>query len=288
MALWEWVYFHHLVPTRSSQCCQHWTGKALSILVSNPTHSVEISEFFPTQILCTFCQNYKLFTNHENKSSSWESSRLAAKNWSSEINSVDSNAQTRPLKAQLWFIFDVRQVRKLPTIHRKNQYHQLWSTYFKSWWDWFLRKIVGNFRTCRTSIKNRNCAFKGRVRASPLSRPFFAMAFSTLSILQMRMKIDGLYWWYSASNINIPVEIAQILLINVKIHVTFLDFLYFGHCRHSSFEGVVKNIEKRCAQQPVCVSSSQCGNLWILLPIRFYVSPFWCILLRIFASIDNT
>ena len=135
-------------------------------------HSVDISEFFPTQILCTFCQNYKLFTNHENKSSSWESSRLAAKNWSSEINSVDSNAQTRPLKAQLWFIFDVRQVRKLPTIHRKNQYHQLWSTYFKSWWDWFLRKIVGNFRTCRTSIKNRNCAFKGRVRASPLSRPF--------------------------------------------------------------------------------------------------------------------
>ena len=35
------------------------------------------------------------------------------------------DARTRPLNAQLRFLIDVRHVRKLPTIFRKNQCHQL-------------------------------------------------------------------------------------------------------------------------------------------------------------------
>ena len=40
------------------------------------------------------------------------------------MNSIDGDAQIRLLKAQLRFKFDVRKVRKLPTIHHINKCYQ--------------------------------------------------------------------------------------------------------------------------------------------------------------------
>jgi len=33
VAVWEWVYIHHLVPPGPNQFCQHWEGEALFVLV---------------------------------------------------------------------------------------------------------------------------------------------------------------------------------------------------------------------------------------------------------------